>query len=202
MGKAKQDKVFRIVLAGVGGQGSVTAGRLLGEGALADGKPVMTSEVHGMSQRGGIVDSTVVIGPVKSALVGKGQANVLLAFEPVEALRSLGYASKKTVAVVNTAKIVPFAVTMDMAEYPDVKQSIKLLEDSVGRVVAIDAVKLAEKAGSAKALNSVLIGALSATGVLPIDPDTLRKTVLSMVPKKFLKENEKAYALGEKAGRK
>ena len=195
-------KPFRIVISGVGGQGSLTAGRLIAEAALAEGKNVLASEIHGMSQRGGIVDSTVVIGNVKSALIAEGQADVLLSFEPVEAVRCLGYVSRKSVAVTNTAKIVPFSVTMGQAEYPDLEQTLGLIRRSVKRLVAIDAVGIAKKAGSDKTLNSVLIGALAATGVLPIDGEVLKETILSLVPKKFLKENEKAYKLGQKAALK
>ena len=194
-------KPFKIVIVGVGGLGSLTAGRLLGEAAMADGKQVMTGEIHGMSQRGGIVESTVVIGDVKSAMVGKGEADVLLAFEPVEALRTLDCVSKKTVIVLNTAKIVPFSVSSGNAKYPDMADLMEMLKQSAGRIVAVDAVELANKAGSAKAQNSVLLGALGAAGVLPIHPDTLRKIVLERVPKKFIQENEKAYALGEQAAK-
>lgn len=195
-------KPFRIVISGVGGQGSLTAGRLIAEAALADGKNVLASEIHGMSQRGGIVDSTVVIGDVKSPLIAKGQADLLLSFEPVEALRCLEYVSKKTIVVTNTARIVPFSVTMEKAEYPDLEQMLGLIAKSVNRLVALDAVGIAEKAGSGKTLNSVLIGALAETGALPVDHDVLKATVLSLVPKNFLKENKKAYALGQKAARK
>jgi len=195
-------KPFKIVIVGVGGLGSLTAGRLLGEAAMVDGKQVMTGEIHGMSQRGGIVESTVVIGDVKSAMVGKGEADVLLAFEPLEALRTLEHVSKKTVVVLNTAKIVPFSVSSGKAEYPDMDGLMETLAKSVARVVAMDAVELANQAGSDKAQNSVLLGALGAAGVLPVHPETLRKTVLERVPKKFLAENEKAYKLGEEAALK
>ena len=192
-------KTFRIVIAGVGGQGSITAGRLIAEAGLADGLSVLTSEIHGMSQRGGVVESTVVIGDVKSPLVGKGEADLLLSFEPVEAVRCLEYCSKKTVAVVNTEKVVPFTVSIGKAEYPELPELLAELEKSVGRLVTLKAVEIAETAGSAKALNSALLGALGATGILPIKPETLRETVLKMVPRKFLAENEKAYELGQKA---
>lgn len=194
-------KPFRILIAGVGGQGSLTAGRLLAEAALADGKNVLAGEIHGMSQRGGIVESTVVIGDVKSPLIGKGQADVLLSFEPVEALRCIEYLSDQTVAVVSTSKIVPFTVSMGQAEYPPLPEILDQLKKATGKLVTLNADILAHKAGSPKALNAVMLGALSACDVLPIDKKILRETVLSLVPAKFIKENEKAYALGEKAAK-
>lgn len=193
---------FRIVVSGVGGQGSVTAGRIIAEAAMADKKNVVTSEIHGMSQRGGIVESTVVIGDVKSPLIREGEADVLLSFEPAEALRSLKFASKKTVVVINTEKVVPFSVSMGQAEYPNINETLAVIEKETRKLVKLNAVGLARKAGSTMTLNSVLIGALSATGVLPISADILRETTLAMVPEKYLKENKKAYALGEKAAKK
>jgi indolepyruvate ferredoxin oxidoreductase beta subunit len=192
-------KSFRIVVAGVGGQGSLTAGRLIAEAALADNQNVLASEIHGMSQRGGIVESTVVIGEAKSPLIALGQADVILSFEPVEAVRCLEFASKKTVAIVSTAKVVPFSVSMGQATYPPLDEALALIKKHVKTLVAFDAEDLAAKSGSPRALNSVLIGALSATGVLPIDADVLKKTVLDLVPQKFRKENQKAFGLGEKA---
>lgn len=173
-------KPFRIVIAGVGGQGSLTAGRLIAEAALADGKNVLASEIHGMSQRGGIVESTVVIGDVKSPMVAAGQADLLMSFEPVEALRCIDFASRRTLA-------------------PQMDEILAGIKKYVGRLVAFDTVELANKAGSARTINAVLIGALSATGVLPVDPEVLERTDLERIPQKARAYNERAYQLGRRA---
>jgi len=192
----KADGNTRIYLCGVGGQGSLTASRLLGEAAMAADLPVTVSEVHGMSQRGGIVESTVLIGGAKSPLIGKGDADLLIAFEPLEALRAVSYCSDKTVAVVNTRPIVPFTVAMGQGEYPHVDQVLQKTKESVGRLVAFDATDLAEQAGNAQAVNAVLLGAVAKTGATPLAAETIRKIVTESVPAKFAETNAKAFALG------
>ena len=106
---------LRVAVRGVGGQGSLTLSRLLGEAALLAGQNVVVSEVHGMSQRGGVVESSVLIGDVKSPLIGAQDADLLVAFESVEGLRAASYVSKKTVVIVNERKNVPFSVSMGRA---------------------------------------------------------------------------------------
>ncbi len=195
----KTDGTTRVYICGVGGQGSVTAGRLLGEAALAAGLPVTVSEVHGMSQRGGIVEGAVLIGGAISPLVGKGDADVLLAFEPLEALRALEYCSAKTTVIVNTRPIVPFSVSLGQGKYPELSEILSQLSALVKRVIAFDATELAERAGHAQAINAVLLGALAGSGVTPIDEETLRRIVTESVGKKFQETNAKAYALGCRA---
>ncbi len=186
----------RIYVCGVGGQGSLTASRLLGEAALADDLPVTVSEVHGMSQRGGIVESTVLIGGAKSPLIGRGDADVLLAFEPMEALRARGFCSDKTVAVVNTRSIIPFTVTMGQGAYPDMDDIIEKIRKFTAKLHAFDATHIAEQAGNAQAVNAVLMGAMAGLKMLPIKEKTLHHIVTQTVPEKFRATNEKAYALG------
>lgn len=198
----KPDGNTRIYICGVGGQGSLTASRLLGEAALAAGLPVTVSEVHGMSQRGGVVESTVLIGGAKSPLIGAGDADLLLAFEPLEALRALPYCSKKTVAVINTRSIVPFTVTLGQGKYPGLERILTQVREAVGEVIALDATSLAEQAGNGQAVNAVLMGAVTHARTLPLDQETLRRVVVGAVPEKFRETNAKAFALGaEAAGR-
>jgi indolepyruvate ferredoxin oxidoreductase, beta subunit len=192
----KADGNTRIYVCGVGGQGSLTASRLLGEAALADDLPVTVSEVHGMSQRGGIVESTVLIGGAKSPLIGRGDADALLAFEPMEALRARDFCSDKTVAVVNTRPIIPFTVALGQGEYPDADAMLEKIRGFTAKLYAFDATQLAEKAGNAQAVNAVLMGAMAALKLLPIKEETLRRIVTQTVPEKFRATNEKAYDLG------
>jgi len=195
----RPDGVIRVYVCGVGGQGSLTASRLLGEAALAADLPVTVSEVHGMSQRGGIVESTVLIGEAKSPLIGKGDADLLLAFEPLEALRALPYCSSKTVAVVNTRTIVPFTVTMGQGVYPALPEILSRIAERTGKLIAFDAAALAESTGQAMAVNAVLLGAVTKTGVVPISPEILRKIVIEAVPAKFARTNAQAFDLGSDA---
>jgi indolepyruvate ferredoxin oxidoreductase beta subunit len=191
----------RIYLCGVGGQGSVTASQWIGEAAMAVDLEVTVSEVHGMSQRGGVVESAVLIGGAKSPLIGLGDADVLLAFEPLEALRALPYCSAKTTAIVNTRPIVPFTVSLGQAAYPDLTALLEQLARATRRVVAFDATAVAESAGSEKAINAVLLGALAASETTPLPADGLRDIVLKNSKAQFRDTNAKAFALGAQAVR-
>lgn len=195
----KTDGTTRIYICGVGGQGSITAGRLLGEAALAAGLPVTVSEVHGMSQRGGIVESAVLIGGALSPLIGKGDADVLLAFEPLEALRAIEYCSDRTTAIINTRPIVPFSVSLGQGKYPELMEILSQLRGLMKRVAAFDATSLAEQAGHAQAINAVILGALARSGATPIEENALRRTVVESVAKKNQETNAKAFSLGYKA---
>ncbi len=195
------DGTTRIYICGVGGQGSITAGRLLGEAAMAHGQFVTVSEVHGMSQRGGIVEGAVLIGGAKSPLIGLGDADVLLAFEPLEGLRALPYCSEKTTMIVNRRPIIPFTVSIGQAKYPDLGEMIEQIRSSIGRVIDLDATALAEESGSPMAVNAVILGALAASGSVPVSSDILKNTVVELAPKKARESNAKAFDLGYESAR-
>jgi indolepyruvate ferredoxin oxidoreductase beta subunit len=195
----KPDGNTRIYLCGVGGQGSVTAGRLLGEAAMAAGLPVTVSEVHGMSQRGGVVECCVLIGGARSPLIGRGDADALVAFEPLEALRALPFCSGRTVVVVNRRPIVPFTVSIGQGVYPEVETMLAEIAAAVGRLIALDAAGLAEQAGNAHAVNAVLLGALARSGALPLGEEAVRRAAVESVPAKFRETNARAFALGADA---
>jgi indolepyruvate ferredoxin oxidoreductase, beta subunit len=189
-------KGVKIFIAGVGGQGSLTLSRLLGEAALADGLNVVVSEVHGMSQRGGVVESTVLIGDYKSPLIRAGDADILVSFEPVEALRAAGYISEKTTAIVNACKTIPFSVSLGRGTYPEWDSIVRLLEGMTKATHLFDAQALAEKAGVSMAMNVVFLGALFATGLLPISREAFLRIVKEKTPGKFLDANLRAFELG------
>jgi len=161
---------LNIVLAGVGGQGTLVAGKLLGFAAMKLGLDVKVSEVHGMSQRGGSVITYVRIGrKVYSPIIEAGTADYCLAFEELEGLRWSGLLKKGGTMIINSQKIRPLPVLMGKAEYPaDIR---KVLEDAAAdnaRIVEIDALALALSAGSAKAVNMVMLGALSYISEIPL----------------------------------
>ncbi len=189
----------KIYIAGVGGQGSLTFSRLLGEAALDAGLPVVVSEVHGMSQRGGVVESCVLIGDYESPLIGAGDADIVVAFEPAEALRAAAKMSAKTTVIVNATKTIPFTVTMGVAAYPDLDSSFETLRAMCAGLYVIDAADLAKKAGSAMAINMVLMGALAALGRLPIGTGSMRATLTEKQPPRFRETNDAAFDLGRRA---
>jgi indolepyruvate ferredoxin oxidoreductase, beta subunit len=185
-----------IFIVGVGGQGSLSASWFLGEAAVASGLNVVVGEVHGMAQRGGIVESTVRIGDVYGPIISDQGADVLFGFEPIETLRSLGKASRKTLVVTNTHAIVPATVSLYGAAYPSLDMVFEKIRAQCERVIAFDATEMAAKAGSAKAINAAMLGALAATGVVPIPSEAIREALLSHVPKKTLDLNNRAFDAG------
>ena len=186
----------RILFTGVGGQGTLLASRLLGEAAMAEDMDVCVSEVHGMAQRGGVVESTVMLGGITGPIISNGEADVLVSFEPLETIRALAKCSRKSVIITNTVPIEPFTVKLGQADYPDVDQWIGFMKENYAVVKALDADSLAREAGTAKAVNVVLLGTLSAAGVLPMSADRIRETITRTVKKKFVDANLKAFDLG------
>jgi indolepyruvate ferredoxin oxidoreductase, beta subunit len=190
---------LRIFLAGVGGQGTLLASRLLGEAALDAGFNPMVSETHGMAQRGGIVVSTVVLGDLKSPLISPGEADVVLGFEALEAFRALDRCYSKSLVIANTATIVPYPVAIGKAQYPSVDEMFSRLSEHVGGLLAFDAGELARQAGSPLAVNMVLMGALAATDSLPFSAEAVLTVVRTRTKEKFLASNLKAFDLGAAA---
>ena len=188
---------FNIVLAGVGGQGTLLAAEALGIAAVKDDLNVRVSEIHGMAQRGGAVVTTVRIGPgVLAPTVLEGQADVLVGFEPIETLRSLKYASERTLVVMSLERIPPVELAVRNVTYPSVEgivEKVRLFTDSV---VLVDAARLAKDAGSSLTRNVVLLGAVAGTGKLPVKRQSLLEAVRELVPAKHLDVNLRAFDLG------
>ena len=188
--------VTSVMIVGVGGQGTLLASRLLGSAMMDQGYDVKVSEVHGMSQRGGSVVTYVRFGDqVYSHIIEQGEADIILAFEQMEAARFLPYLKKGGCVITNTQKMDPMPVITGAAKYPDT-----LLESSQAqgaKLVAVDALKLAEQSGSAKAVNVVLIGAMAKW--LGSKPEIWMDTIEKTVPAKFVDMNKKAFNLGYQA---
>ena len=182
-----------IMIVGVGGQGSLLASRILGNAVLLQNYDVKVSEVHGMSQRGGSVVTYVKYGEkVASPVICKGEADVIMSFELLEAARWLPYLKKNGVVITNTQQINPMPVVTGAAEYPT--DLVNKMRATGAKVIAADALAIAREAGSEKAVNVALIG--MAAHALGIDDATLREAVRISVPEKFLELNLKAFDLG------
>ncbi len=186
-----------IVIVGVGGQGILTSSQVIGRAAMDKGLDVFMSEVHGMAQRGGVVVTTVKLGEkVYSPLIGDGDADIVLGFEPVETYRAISKASKDTWVITNTAPIVPFTVSTGKQTYPDIEEIFKAMDEVTDKFVKLDARKLAVEAGAAITQNIVMVGALTATGVLPMSKEEMLEAVKKSVPERFRDINEKAFLKG------
>jgi indolepyruvate ferredoxin oxidoreductase beta subunit len=190
---------LRLLLVGVGGQGCVTAGRVVGAAAIAEGLDARVGELHGLSQRGGSVQCTVAIGPGRTARIERGEADALVALEPLEALRALPYVSGRTRVLVNLSRIVPFLLTFKGQEYPSPEEVLDRLRAAAGDVVAVDGSGLAEGAGGAQSVNVVMLGALAAVGALPFPGEALRRVVERTSPARSLETNRRAFDLGRGA---
>jgi indolepyruvate ferredoxin oxidoreductase beta subunit len=194
-------KKTSIVLTGVGGQGVITAANLLGKAAVKAKIGVFVSEIHGMAQRGGAVVCTIRMGDVSSPLLPSGTADVLVSMEPVEALRNIGYVNKKTKVITDKNPIIPFTVAVGGEQYPKVEEIFKELS-AHAVLYPVDALKIAKEAGAIITKNTVMLGALAASGVLPFKPEVLLETILDDVPKKYKDVNKKAFENGMKAVKK
>ncbi len=187
---------IRVVFVGVGGQGNLLASSLLGEAALSAGVPVNLSEIHGMAQRGGVVESAVLMGDVVSYIVSPGYADVLVSFEPVETLRALPKCNNESTVLTNTKPLPPYTVAIGKGSYPPVDEMIDLIKSKIQKVVAFDGSALALQAGSPLSLNMVMLGALFKSIDLPIPIDTMKETIKEKTKKAFLDINLKAFDLG------
>ena len=182
-----------IMIVGVGGQGTLLASRLLGAALLARGYDVKVSEVHGMSQRGGSVVTYVKYGEaVASPIVDIGEADVVLAFEQLEAARWATYLKPGGKLIMSTQRLDPMPVITGAAEYPE--GIVEKLEAAGVNLQALDALSMAQQAGSAKAVNVVLLGALAKTMDIPMD--IWATCIRDNVKPAFAEMNRKAFALG------
>lgn len=181
-----------IMIVGVGGQGTLLASRILGNTVINEGYDVKVSEVHGMSQRGGSVVTYVKFGEkVYSPIIDKGEADIILAFELLEAYRALPYLRQGGKMIINAQKIDPMPVITGAAQYPE---NIDGKISSECDAAIIDALSLAKQAGNIKAVNVVLIGVMAKNTDIPYDDWV--KTIRDTVPAKFLDVNLKAFELG------
>ena len=196
-------KEFNIVIAGVGGQGTLLAAEIIGAAAVKDGVNVRVSEIHGMAQRGGAVVSNVRMGDaVLAPTILEGQADVLLGFEPLETVRSLKSASERTLVIMNSDRIPPTELAAGNMKYPRVEEVLAKIHLFTEDVIVVEATELARKAGSRLAQNSVMLGALAAVEEFPVKPESLVEALRELVPKKQVEVNVKAFELGRESVRK
>ena len=189
----------RLIIVAVRGQGHLLASKVLGEAALLSDVPVKMSEIHGMAQRGGVVESAVVFGDAQSTIISDGEADVLVGFEPSETLRALNKCNADTVVITNTAPLPPFTVGLGIGVYPEMDQLKALIKAKTGRFISFNGIALAKQAGNVMSLNIVLLGALIQTGILHLTADSVKKAIETTTKKAFVETNLKAFELGFQA---
>lgn len=184
-----------ILLCGVGGQGTVLASKLIAFAAMERGDSVRTSETIGMSQRGGCVVSHVRAGKdIDSPMLPKGSADIIIAFEPAEAVRNISYLRKGGTVIVNKKAVKPVTASLTGSSY-DGSEALAYLEQNVSRLRILDGDDICEKCGSTKVLNIALLAAAAKTGELGMTVDELKNAIVKRIPQKFHELNLKAVEL-------
>ena len=186
----------RLIIVAVGGQGNLLASRVLGEAALLSDVPVRMSEIHGMAQRGGVVESAIVFGDSDSTIISDGEADVLVGFEPSETIRAINKCNSKTVVITNLSPLPPFTVAIGKGTYPDLNEVQDLIRAKTANLIAFDAADLAKEAGNVMSVNMVLLGAMIQTDILPLKADSIKEIIKTKTKKAFVDINLKAFDLG------
>lgn len=187
--------MINCMLSGVGGQGTVLASRLIAQAAMANGEMAMTAETIGMAQRGGCVVSHVRCGKeVASSLIPKGMADIIIGFEPNEAVRVLPYLKKGGTVITTKRSVEPVTGALTGKTYPG-EVMIDYLKKTDARVIVVDAEEICKEVVSFKVLNIILLGAAVKSGVLGISPEEMKETIKERVKPKFVDLNLKAFDL-------
>jgi indolepyruvate ferredoxin oxidoreductase, subunit iorB (EC 1.2.7.8) len=185
---------YDIYICGVGGQGIIKAGEIIGWAAMKEGMDVVMSEIHGMAQRGGVVSTDVRIGQAKGTIIPSGHADLMMAFEPLEALRAIDKIRKDAHLIVNLTPIPPFNI--NAGEYPPVDEIIEKLRRFSGNVYAFDADRVALEAGHPLSTNMAILGAATAMPDFPLSQDAIIESMKANLPSKLFKVNLKAFNRG------
>jgi len=197
---------WRIGILGTGGQGVLTAARLLCDVFVERGHEVVSSQLHGMAKRGGAVASSIKIDAGPSPMLAPGSADVVLGFEPIEAARGLSLVSSRTSVFMNTAPVLPYVLAQQAAsndgevDYPNVDELIGSIRAATPHVFPIEATRIAAEAGSTKALNMVMLGCLLGSGLLPCSPGDFWSAVAADAPPAWAEVNRRAFDLGAAMG--
>jgi indolepyruvate ferredoxin oxidoreductase, beta subunit len=187
---------FDILIVGIGGQGTILASNILGEACLIENRPVKGAETHGMAQRGGSVESHIRIGGIHGPQIPPGQADLLISFDLLEALRYSHYLKNEGLMVTNRHMVLPTSVFTQNLALPTEDEVIAKLR--IHRLCLLDADKLATEAGSPLSQNVVMLGA--ASGAMPLKGESLLEAVKRLVPKKTVEINAKAFEMGRTTG--
>ncbi|MGC8817522.1 MAG: indolepyruvate oxidoreductase subunit beta [Candidatus Hadarchaeum sp.] len=192
---------LNLIIAGVGGQGSVLASHMVAMAAIRDGLRARVGETFGAAMRGGAVASHVRIGrDVNAPLVPRGGADIILAMEPLEGLRNVAeFLKKGGLLITNTHEWLPVNVNIGRAKYPSMNQIRESVKKLDGEIIEVDGTSLAQQAGNVRTLNVVMLGALAATGKLPFSTETLKQVIAENVPRKTVDLNIRAFELGLKS---
>jgi len=193
-------ETLAIAVVGVGGQGVVSLARMLGSAAIDAGLQARVGQIHGLSQRGGSVEATVVIGPGSTAYIAPGGADVVLALEPLEALRAVPKMAATAGVVLNDSPIVPADLTLHRQDYPDLDSIVTQIDEVARNTFVVDGTARAQQAGSVRLLNVVILGAAAALELLPVPAATLVAAAERFVGARHPDALRAAFSLGTERG--
>ncbi len=185
-----------IVFAGIGGQGVITVANIVGRAAVIEGKNALMTELHGMAQRGGRISVDLRIGDYKNAIIPAGDADVIVAFEEMEAVRNIGKLRKDGIIIINERKIHPITLIRNAEDYPD--DYLKNILEKYSHIW-VNADDIALSLGSKKSVNMVMLGALYASGLLNIREDSIMKAVEESFGSRYMDVNKSAFLEGKNA---
>ncbi len=194
---------YDIMVTGVGGQGIIFISEVIGEAALQEGLNTRVAEVHGMAQRGGSVTCNVRIGDkVYSPMVMEGSADLVIALEPLEALRLIRFLNEDTMVIMNNAAVVPPSAWIQAKKYPDMSVILNEIRRFSKKVITVDAWRLAGITGVQATQNSVLLGVISELTAFPVSREAIKTTIARRAPQRYVAANLAAFELGQQEFRK
>jgi indolepyruvate ferredoxin oxidoreductase beta subunit len=195
-------KEFNMIVTGVGGQGALTLGMIIAEAALKQGYDVRTTELHGLAQRGGTIPIHIRFGEkMYTPLVLEGEADLIIALEPLEALRSTYFGSRKqkTTFLIDNYKIPPITVSAFGEKYPSMNEIVNHIKPFAGKTIILNASEIVEKeTGSILTSNIFILGYAVAKGLLPLKENLVLKTIEETIPEKYFELNKKVFEMGMK----
>jgi len=192
---------FKLLAVGVGGSGVLSTVRWLGTAAMAVGLDVRVNQHHGLAQRGGSVEVSLVVGPGESGFVSRAEADVVLALEPLEAQRAIPRMNAGTIVVIEATRIVPYSLTSRGQSGPSLESIVEEISRITPRVLLVDAASAAREAGSTRSLNVTMLGVLSSLGVMPIPREAILKAVEGIGHSALGPVNQRAFELGWELGK-
>ena len=205
--KLQERAKCRILIAGTGGQGVITAARLLADFYVGRGQKVVSSQLHGMAQRGGAVQASVMVDCGIGPALPSGGADIVLGLEPVETVRALPYISAKTAVLMNTAAVIPYVLSQQYilkqgtGQYPSLEVLQQAIRAATSRLVTMDASGLAKRTGSIRTVNVVMLGCLFGSGLLSAAAEEFLEALMRTAPPKLAEVNREAFLAGVEAGR-
>lgn len=189
--------IVNLKICGVGGQGVITTGIIASEAGMSKGLNVIMSEIHGLAQRGGAVSVDIRFGEARGSMIPENKCDLLVALEPVEAVRNAGKLKEGGIALIGTEKIPPISLGISRKEYPNVESILDEQYPGI-RYIMVDSNEVAKEAGNPKTSNTVMLGAAISTGILPLGLDDVMKSLENRFRGEVLESNRRALELGSK----